>query len=189
MNSPRVIPVALSRVEGPNLALRLLRQDDAQYVYALRTDPALNRHLSKVRGTVEDQRRWIENYKTREAEGREFYYMIERKDGRRCGLVRLYDIDQESFTWGSWILDHNKPRKAALESAVLSFGLGFDILHREKALVDVRVRNEHATAFYRRFGMTETHRTEQNIYFVYPQPKYAADRARFLEILEREARK
>ena len=99
---PRIIP-------GIRIRLRLIEPDDAEYVYALRTDPAYNRHLSEIRGTVEEQRRWIVDYQTREAEGREFYYIIERKDGRRCGLVRLYDIGQESFTWGSWILDANKP--------------------------------------------------------------------------------
>ena len=106
---------ALARVEGPNLALRLITPDDAAYVHGLRIDPAYNQHLSEVSGTAEDQRRWIEGYKTREAEGREFYYIIERKDGRPCGVVRLYDLEADSFTWGSWILDSHKTRYAAIE--------------------------------------------------------------------------
>ena len=61
--------------------------------------------------------------------------MIERKDGTRCGLVRLYDFDVESFTWGSWILDESKPRKAALESAVLSLAIGFELFQRDLAKV------------------------------------------------------
>jgi RimJ/RimL family protein N-acetyltransferase len=147
------------RVEGPNLTLRLIEPDDAAYAYGLRTNPLYNSHLSRVIGTVEDQRQWIEGYKAREAAGQEFYYVIERKDGTRCGLVRLYDLEADSFTWGSWILDENKPHKAALESAVLSFGVGFEVLQRDLARVDVRVDNTHATAFYRRLGMTETYRT------------------------------
>ena len=126
-----MVPENLARVEGPNLILRLIRPEDADYVQALRTDPAYNRHLSEVRGTAEDQRSWIEGYKAREADLRELYYVIERKDGTRCGLVRLYDIRADSFTWGSWILDYNKTRKAALESAVLSFGIGFEELGRD----------------------------------------------------------
>ena len=62
-----MVPENLARVEGPNLTLRLIRPADADYVHALRTDPAYNRHLSEVRGTAEDQRRWIEAYKAREA--------------------------------------------------------------------------------------------------------------------------
>ena len=116
---------AVAQIEGPNLRLRLIEQSDAAYVHGLRTDARYNTHLSEVTGTAEDQRQWIERYKSREAKLEELYYVIERKDGVRCGVVRLYDIQADCFTWGSWILDENKPRKAALESAVLSFGLGF----------------------------------------------------------------
>lgn len=174
---------SVDRVEGPNLTLRLIQPENAAYFHGLRTDPAYNRHLSEVRGTIETQRQWIESYKAREADGHELYYVIERKDGARCGLVRLYDIEQSQFTWGSWILDENKPPKAALESAVLSFGVGFDALGCDLAHVDVRVDNTHAEAFYRRFGMNETHRTAQDIFFEYPRARFEADRPDYLEIL------
>ena len=177
----------VERVEGPNLILRLIRPEDAGYVQNLRTDPTYNRYLSEVRGTVEDQRRWIEGYKARETEGREVYYVIERKDGTRCGLVRLYDIGDESFTWGSWILDANKPRKAALESAMLSFGVGFNLLNLPDAFVDVRIDNEKALAFYIRLGMKELRRDKQDVYFVYPREAFEKDQNEFLKIVEQEA--
>jgi len=178
-----MVPESLARVEGPNLTLRLIRPEDAAYVHALRTNPAYNRHLSEVRGTAEDQRRWIERYKTREADLRELYYVVERKGGTRCGLVRLI-IGPEDFTWGSWILDHNKTRKAALESAVLSFGVGFDGFGLSQALVDVRIGNEHALAIYRRLGMAELRRDDRDIHFIYPRSRFEADRAGYLATLE-----
>lgn len=182
-----MIPENLTRVFGPNLNLRLIQPEDAGYVHALRSDPAYNRHLSEVRGTIDDQCRWIEAYKAREAELRELYYVIERKDGTRCGLVRLYEISADSFTWGSWILDHNKTRKAALESAVLSFGVGFDGLGLSQALVDVRIGNERALAIYQRLGMIELRRDDQDIYFTYPRGQFEADRAGYLALLKEHA--
>lgn len=176
----------VNNVKGPNLRLRLIEPRDAIYVYSLRTNPLYNSHLSKVTGTVNDQRRWIESYKAREIKGKEFYYVIERKDGTRCGLVRLYNIEAESFTWGSWILDENKPCKAALESAVLSFGVGFDTLQLASAKIDVRVHNTHAIAFYRRLGMTETHRTAHDIYFSYPRARFEADKVDYVSIILQE---
>lgn len=178
-----MVPDILTHVEGPNLILRLIRPADADYVFALRTDAAYNRHLSEVRGTAEDQRRWIETYKEREGDLRELYYIIERRDGRPCGTVRLYNIRPEEFTWGSWILDHNKTRKAALESAVLSFGIGFERLGLGRADLEVRVANVHATSFYRRFGMTESGSTAQDLFFVYPKARYLTDRPGYLEQL------
>lgn len=176
---------SVSRCEGPNLILRLIEPRDAEYLYALRTDPKRNRHLSSVTGTSEDQRRWIESYKAREARHEELYYIVERLDGQSCGTVRLYEIGEEDFAWGSWILDDNKPRLAALESAVLSFGIGFHKLGLARALIDVRIGNHHAESFYRRFGMTEINRTEQDIYFEYPASRYDADLAGHMDILNR----
>lgn len=178
----------LAVIDGPNLMLRLIHPADAAYVYGLRMDPVYSAHLSEMRGTIDDQRRWIAAYKTRETAGQEFYYIIARKDGQRCGTVRLYDIGSDSFTWGSWILDENKPPKAALESAVLSFGAGFQCLDVQEARVDVRRDNTHAEAFYRRFGMSETHRTEQDIFFTYLRPRFEADRNGYFAILEQAIR-
>jgi RimJ/RimL family protein N-acetyltransferase len=184
-----MLPQNLTRVDGPNLTLRLIRPEDADYVHGLRTDPSYNRHLSEVRGTAEDQRRWIEGYKAREANLRELYYVIERKDGIRCGLVRLYDISADSFTWGSWILDHNKTPKAALESAVLVYIAAFEGLGLQQAQFDVRRDNANTLAFHRRFGATETHETDHDIYFNYPRARFEADLAGFLNILEEKGTK
>lgn len=178
-------PIAadLARIEGPTLTLRLIQPEDAGYVHGLRLDPRYNQHLSEVRGTAEDQRRWIEAYKAREAAGTEYYYIIERRDGTPCGAVRIYGIEGDSFTWGSWILDQNKPRKAALESAVLVYCIAFDLLGLATARFDVRRDNANTLAFHRRFGATETHADAQDIFFVYPRTRFEADRASHLAVL------
>jgi len=178
----------IARVEGPNLILRLIKPDDAAYVHGLRTNPFYNSHLSKITGTVQDQRAWIEGYQAREAAGQEFYYVIERKDGMRCGLVRLYDFDVESFTWGSWILDESKPRKAALESAVLIYQIGFLGHNFGSAIFEVLNKNNHTLAFHRRFGALETGHDELNTYFEYPRARFEKDKMAHFSILESKNR-
>ena len=163
-------------INGTRLSLRLVEPGDAAYIYGLRTNPAYNEHLSAVTGTVEDQRAWIEAYKARELAGSEYYFVMERRDGTRCGVVRLYDIRGGQCTWGSWILDHNKPAKGALESAILSFGFAFDTLGLNMANVDVRVNNTHAEGFYRRLGMVEVRRTDQDIFFEYSRDRFVIDK-------------
>lgn len=166
----------IPEITGPRLRLRLVTPGDAAFVYGLRTDPACNAHLSPVTGTVADQTAWIEACKAREAAGEEFYYIIERHDGVPCGVVRLYDITADSFTWGSWILNAEKPRGAALESALLSFSVGFEALGLARADIDVRRDNERAINFYRRFGMTETGSDPENLYFELTCARFAAVR-------------
>ena len=88
-------------MKGPSLTLRLILPGDAEYVHRLRHDQSYNQYLSEARGTAEDQRRWIEAYKAREAAGIEFYYVIQCQDGSACGTVRRYEIKSDSFTWCS----------------------------------------------------------------------------------------
>jgi RimJ/RimL family protein N-acetyltransferase len=170
------------RVIGTNLVLRLIAPDDADYVQNLRTDPKYNLHLSKVTGTANDQRRWIESYKAREADGHELYYVIERRDGVRCGLVRLYEIGAESCTWGSFILDAHKPQKAALESLYLIFQIVFEFLSLRRTVFEARKRNEIALTLYRRFGAKQVKEDAENIYFVYEREQFERDRAKFRKV-------
>jgi hypothetical protein len=46
--------------------------------------------------------------------------------------------------------------------------------------------NAHAAAFYRRLGMTETHRTAQDIYFSYPRDRFASNKTGYMSIIEQE---
>lgn len=178
---------AKPEMTGPRLRLRPVTPEDAAFIHALRTDPAYNAHLSPVTGTVADQRAWIARYKTREAAGQEIYYIIERLDGTPCGTVRLYDITGDRFTWGSWILNADKPPKAALESAVLSFAAGFARLGLGRADIDVRRANARAIAFYRRFGMTETGQDAENVYFELHRDDFGRNRDTFMKLLQDQA--
>ena len=131
---------------------------------------------------------WIRSYKSREAGGQEAYYLVCRlDDGSPCGSVRLYDFEPNRFTWGSWILDSNKPAKAALESAVLSFGIGFERTGIATALIEVRKSNTHAIAFYQRFGMLQTAQNTDHLYFEYSKQAHVSSRTAHLETLKAQA--
>jgi RimJ/RimL family protein N-acetyltransferase len=188
LTSAEIVMIAekIRHIDGHNLSLRLIQPDDAEYVFGLRINPVYNEHLSNVTGLVEDQRQWIETYKSREAKLSELYYVIERKDGLPCGVVRLYDVKQDSLTWDSWILDHNKPTKAALESATLSFGIGFEQLGLARAYVDVRIENTKALAIYQRLGMIELRRDQHEIFFCYDQTRFLSDKPHHLTIIKGE---
>ncbi|MCP4081903.1 MAG: GNAT family N-acetyltransferase [Planctomycetaceae bacterium] len=177
----------LKRIEGVSLALRLVTLEDAKYIHSLRVNPVHNRHLSPVLGDEQDQSNWIKQYKAREADCMEYYYIIEcLANAEPCGLIRLYDIRDLEFTWGSWILDENKPKKAALESAMLSFLVGFDLLKKKKALIEVSKKNLHAVAFYRRFNMKEAGSSATRLHFEFTAERFFSDLSRYNDILELE---
>ena len=178
---------SLLRLAGPSLALRLINLDDSAFVHGLRVNSKFNKYLSTTYGTVIEQENWIKKYKTREASGTELYYIIERVDGIRCGTVRLTNIRPGcDLTYESWILDDNKPSKAALESALLALTLGFELLKCEEAHADVRINNTRAEENYRRLGMIETHRTDDDIFFVVKKSRFEKDKIGYKSILSAE---
>lgn len=152
-------------VRGPRLHLRVARPDDAPYLHALRTDPALARHLSPTEGGVGAQAAWLRAYVERERRGEEAYYVVEH-DARPIGCVRLTELDRDRFTWGSWILDPAaKPPRAALETALLVYRLGFGVARKREAVFDVRRANAPVLAFHDRFGAQRTAENGLNVYY------------------------
>ncbi|HZK24235.1 MAG TPA: GNAT family protein, partial [Oscillospiraceae bacterium] len=77
----------------------------------------------------------------------------------------VYDLKKDSFCWGSWILNEDKTRYAALESAFLVYKFGFEVLGFKKSHFDVMKGNERVISFHKKMGAVQTGEDEQNYYF------------------------
>ncbi|WP_231974996.1 GNAT family N-acetyltransferase [Pseudomonas pohangensis] len=145
--------------------MRLIEPSDAEFVLSLRMDARYNQFLSAVAPDVAAQREWIDRYKRAEADGSQFYFIIERNDGAPCGTIRVYDLRDDSFCWGSWILNDSKTRFSALESAFLIYEFGFNVLKFSKSHFEVMKGNERVISFHKKMGAKVTGEDEQNLYF------------------------
>lgn len=148
-----------------SIQLRMVCEDDAPFILKLRLDSRYNQFLSKVDGDLQSQIKWIKSYKREEKLGIQYYFIIERKDRIPCGTVRLYDFQQDSFCWGSWILNEEKTRRSALESAFKVYDYGFNKLGFTKSHFDVMKKNVNVIKFHSRMGAVVTHEDEDNLYF------------------------
>ncbi len=151
------------KLTSKTVSLRLITEEDAEFVLSLRTDSKYNQFLSAVSADVEQQKSWIRKYKDDEKNGIQYYFIIERNDGIPCGTVRVYDLREDSFCWGSWILNEDKTRFAALESAFLVYTFGFNKLNYKKAHFDVRKENSKVISFHEKMGAIRTGETELDI--------------------------
>ena len=152
--------------------MRTVELDDAYFIYDMRQNQSKTKYLSNIRGTVEDQKKWINNYKKRETENKEFYFIIESKEGEKLGLVRMYDFHKTSFCWGSWIIKENAPKSTAIESAIQIYEFGFYILGFSKSHFDVRKRNDKVIAFHKRFGAEIIKENDLDYFFIYSKENY-----------------
>ena len=151
-----------------HIYLRLINEHDVDLLLELRLNQNLNKYLSQVNNDKEEQLNWLKTYKDREASGTDFYFVIVDKKFGDIGLVRVYNVDyaNKSFTWGSWIIrENNRPKYAAIESALLSLNFAFNELNLIVGNIDVKINNLKADSFYRRFGMSYKYCDDVNNYF------------------------
>lgn len=154
-------------IVGNLINLKLVTQNDANFIVNLRQNKELNKYLSIVSNELEEQRIWLQNYKKREEKKKEFYFIVQTKRNISCGTVRIYQINdrKKECVWGSFILDKNRPEKACYEVIELSLKFAFEFLKMIKVLLEVRKENKKAIYIYEKCGFKRYAKDEINYYY------------------------
>ena len=170
-------------LSGKNINLRTVEIEDAEFIYNMRQNQNKTKYLSKVTGTVESQKEWIKNYKQREDKQKEFYFLIESKNSEKLGLVRMYDFNNDSFCWGSWLIKENAPKTTAIESALQIYEFGFYKLGFERSHFDVRKENNKVVAFHQRFGAKIIDEDSLDYFFNFEKSDYEITKEKYKRYL------
>lgn len=170
-------------INSKTIKMRYVEESDAEFILKLRLDERYNQFLSQVNADLESQRNWIKDYKKDESNKKQFYFIIERLDGTPCGTVRVYDLRDYSFCWGSWILNEDKTRYSAIESALMVYDFGFNTLNFKESHFDVMKDNIKVVNFHKKFGAQETSEDDCNYYFKITKEAVQESRNRFKGIL------
>ncbi len=166
-----------------NLRLRLAEVADAEFILALRLDESKNRYLSPVQNDVQAQRNWLAQYKSREQQRQEYYFVVESHAQEALGVLRVYDFQGDSFSWGSWILKPGAPTFAAIESALAVYETAFYELGFQRCHFQVRKGNERVREFHLRFGAVVVREDELEEHFEFDKAGYEVTRQRYRRFL------
>lgn len=153
---------------GDKIYLRLAEESDSEFILTLRQNKELNKFISPTNINIIQQQEWIKKYKEREKEGKEYYFIvINKKKEEPCGTVRIYNIDKlnRTATWGSFILDSNRPDGASKETIKFSLDFAFQNLKLNKIFLDVRKENGKAIHIYEKFGFKRIKEDFLNFYY------------------------
>ena len=170
-------------IYGKNINMKTVTLEDAKFIYNMRQNQEKTKYLSKVTGTVKSQKEWIKNYKQREEEQKEFYFVIESKSEEKLGLVRMYDFQDDSFCWGSWLINEDAPKTTAIESALQIYEFGFYKLGFEKSHFDVRIGNDKVIAFHQRFGAKIVDEDASDYFFNFEKSDYEITKEKYKRYL------
>ena len=165
---------------GKSIFFREVSNDDADFIVSLRTDPTKNQFISATSNDVDEQKRFIGQYLKSETD---FYFVICNWESRAIGTIRLYDVQEGSFCWGSWILISEAPSSAALESALLMYDFAFYALHYKRSHFDVRKENKRVVEFHKRLGAVVVSEDELNLYFTFEHDAYISIREKYKRFL------
>lgn len=115
------------------LHARLVREDDAAFILSLRTDPKLSRFIHPTENDEEKQRAYIRGYKEREKQGVDYYFLFFLLDNP-VGLARIYNVQETTFTFGSWLFKEGLPYWVSIAGAIIAREFAFEELGKEKEL-------------------------------------------------------
>jgi len=169
-----------AKVKGKTLEFRDAGIDDAEFILKLRTDIQKSQYLSPVSPDLQKQQAWLKQYASSDSQA---YFIIEHH-GAPVGTVRLYDPQGTSFCWGSWILINERPRQAAMESALMVYAYAVDHLGFQAAHFDVRKANERVWQFHERFGAIRVDENDTDYFYKINLDAIAASRLHYKQFLE-----
>lgn len=165
-----------------NITVRVVTIDDANFIVRLRTDEKLSLFLNKTNTSVEEQKKWISQYKIRESKGEEYYFLFLSAD-IPIGLCRLYEFNSFSFTIGSWIFSSVAPKGAALLGDIITREIAFELFPEKKLKFDVRKGNKNVLKYQYMYKPAVIGEDDDNIYFELDRINFEKYKVKYLRML------
>lgn len=139
------------------LDLRDMRNDDAQELYRVFSDPEVMRYFGDTHDTPEATRRWVHSSVAAPRDETLEYVLV--LDGRVIGKAGIWHRPEIGFLlarerWGEGLM------REALETLIPHF---LETMALDRITADVDPRNAASLSLLRRLGFRETHRAQRTI--------------------------
>jgi hypothetical protein len=151
----------LSQVFSLNLELKLISEQDAKFVVDMRRDPKKSIYISETSPKLKNQVDFIKNISTNPSEK---YFIVSDKARNKIGTIRIYNLGQDCFTWGSWVFRDGIPIMYAIEAALIIYKISLKY-ELGRALFDVRKENISVLNFHTNFGAKKLGEDNLNVFF------------------------
>lgn len=162
---------------GEHVKLRCVRIEDASFILSLRCDAKKTRFLHHTEYNVDKQVAYI---KSRLALDNEWYFIIEDLVGNSIGTYRVYDLREDSFSIGSWLLVVGASSEQAMESDYFARMFGFEHLGFEKCHFDVSRGNNKVLRYHLLMGAKISRETADNFVLECTKDSYCRAIGRYL---------
>jgi len=145
---------------------RLVEPEDAEFIVSLRNDTKLSRYINETSSKIEDQLKWIEEYKIREKNGKDFYIICLSEDTKeKLGLNRIYKIEDSYCEFGSWLYKANTGKLSSIFGDLFCKSIIFEDFNINKCLLEVRKKNKSVLRYTKSFNPVIIGENDLSYYF------------------------
>lgn len=164
------------------LHVRLVREEDAEFIVKLRTDPKLSRFINKTENDVSKQKEWIREYKKREDDGRDYYFIYEY-NGVAFAVNRIYDRSETKAVTGSWVVKPNTELPQMFATLLIEREIYFEDLQYDEDYFTVDKGNVQVCRLHQKLGASFIAENDKEYQFVQCKDSFYKNREKFIRLL------
>lgn len=151
--------------------VRLVDESDAEFIISQRNEYRA-RFLNSVSSDIDNQKKWLNEYKKREHAGID-YYFIYYLNGKPVGLNRIYNIQKDSFIGGSFVFDPKCDFEIPIFATLIQMFIGFEILDKSIYFGNIHINNKKALKFNRLIGADLIYENNDEYFVVLSKKSFA----------------
>ena len=167
-------------IEGIYVNLREVEISDAAFILALRCDEKKSRFLNNTDNNLEKQIDYLKRYKSLD---NEWYFIIENKKHEPLGTSRIYNVHDDKYTGGSWLMKDGSLPEETIEGAVLARDMAFNKLGFKIDCFDVRKANKRVVRFHKTSGAKIVGENDVDYFFEMTKDVWNKNKATLLNLL------
>ena len=167
-------------LQGKYVNLREITLADAAFVVALRCSSKA-KFLNPTKNDVGLQEQYIENYFKKNDE---WYFIVEDKQGKALGTIRIYNVSGKQFEGGSWLMLESATTFQSLEGEYLLKHYAYYVLGFNKNCFEVRKANKKVVQYHKFCGSRIVGETDIDYLFELTKDEFLSNKHKLLDLME-----
>jgi hypothetical protein len=163
------------------LKIRLIQDNDAEFICNIRNDFKARFLNGSVNG-IEKQVEWIHEYKKREREENEFYFIFWNGEDR-IGTIRFIKIDDFTFESASWLFVKNIPFSIIIRAELFCKDFAFEYFNFDKCYFYINKKNIQVIRYHNLFQPLKLKEDNHHVYFTLSKEQYYLKRNKILSYI------
>lgn len=170
------------KIQKYNITLTTVTEEDAAIIIDFRTDVKRRRFISATDNDITRQREWIRDYKLRENEGKEYYFIAEDQSDVKFATYRVYDMRDGICEIGSWVSAPQYPNaNNSVKVDIIIKEFVFETLGYSVLKFSVFRENTTVIKYHKLFEPEIAEETENNIIFHLSKENFFKNRNRIFK--------